>query len=121
MLFAFCRETEPTMVSEKENMLAGELYDPSDPELAEERRRAREYTRRFNRTDETGPKVRRSLLDELFGSTGEDPHVERPSSKNWTTEHAFPSRRLEQVYFTVRRVLPHDARLFVSPRPVAPR
>ncbi len=53
MLFAFGRETEPTMDSEKEKMLAGELYDPADPELAEERRRAREYTRRFNRTDET--------------------------------------------------------------------
>ncbi|MFH5798273.1 maltose acetyltransferase domain-containing protein [Haladaptatus sp. CMAA 1911] len=66
------------MVSEKEKMLAGELYDPADPELAEERRRAREYTRRFNRTDETETEVRRSLLEELFGSTGEDPHVEPP-------------------------------------------
>ncbi len=78
MLFGFGREIEPTMVSEKEKMLAGELYDPADPELAEERRRAREYTRRFNRTDETETEVRRSLLEELFGSTGEDPHVEPP-------------------------------------------
>jgi maltose O-acetyltransferase len=78
MLFGFGRETESTMVSEKEKMLEGELYDPSDPELAAERRRAREYTRRFNRTDGTEPEVRRSLLDELFGSTGEDPHVEPP-------------------------------------------
>ncbi|ODR80778.1 acetyltransferase [Haladaptatus sp. W1] len=66
------------MVSEKEKMLAGELYDPADPELADERRRARELTRRFNATDETETETREPLVQELFGSTGEQSHVEPP-------------------------------------------
>jgi len=66
------------MPSEKEKMLAGELYDPSDPELVADRKRARTLTRQYNGTtaDETGR--RRDIVDELFGSTGDDCYVEPP-------------------------------------------
>ena len=66
------------MVSEKEKMLAGELYDPSDSELVEGRQRARRLTRRVNTTEVTEVKERVSLLRELFGSLGDSPHVEPP-------------------------------------------
>ncbi len=66
------------MVSEKEKMLRGELYDATDPELVAERERARELTRKFNRTTETEHEKRRSLLRELLGSTGEPVEVEPP-------------------------------------------
>jgi len=66
------------MPSEKEKMLAGELYDPSDPELVADRKRARTLTRQYNGTtaDETGR--RRDIVDELFGSAGDDCYVEPP-------------------------------------------
>jgi maltose O-acetyltransferase len=53
-------------------MLAGELYDASDPELAAERARARELLARFN------ARPHRALLDELFASVGQDATIEPP-------------------------------------------
>jgi len=59
-------------------MLAGELYDPHDPELVAEREHARELTTRYNRTDPDEGDERRRLREELFGSLGEDVTVETP-------------------------------------------
>ena len=65
-------------MDEKERMLNGDLYDASDPQLVAERERARELTRRYNRTavNETGE--RRELLETLLGSLGDDCEIEPP-------------------------------------------
>ena len=39
-------------MTEKEKMLAGMLYDPSDPELTELLIKARKLARQYNQTDE---------------------------------------------------------------------
>ncbi|MBO4247810.1 acetyltransferase [Halomicrobium sp. IBSBa] len=59
------------MTSELEKMLAGEAYDPSDPELVAGRNRASELTRAYNETPPDAGKRRQELLDELFGTVGE--------------------------------------------------
>lgn len=59
-------------------MLAGERYDPSDPDLVARRERANELTRQYNETDPGDDAARRDLLRDLFGSVGTDPHVEPP-------------------------------------------
>lgn len=66
------------MTSEREKMLSGEPYDASDPELVAEREHARKLTRRYNRTTEGNAEQRQRLLEELFGSIGDDAHVEPP-------------------------------------------
>jgi maltose O-acetyltransferase len=66
------------MPSEKQKMLAGELYDPDDPELSAEHREARELTRTYNRTGPGETGRRGELLDELFGSRGDDVVVKPP-------------------------------------------
>ena len=66
------------MPSEKAKMLAGELYDPRDPELVADRERARELVGLYNRTETTDRESRELLLEELFGSVGERPTVEPP-------------------------------------------
>ncbi len=66
------------MTSEKAKMLAGELYDPMDPVLVEEREEARRLTRLLNRTTETDYETRASLIEELFGSSGERAFLEPP-------------------------------------------
>ncbi|MFD1512379.1 sugar O-acetyltransferase [Halomarina rubra] len=66
------------MDSEKAKMLAGELYDPTDPELVAAHREARELTARFDRTDADESDERTRLLDDLFGSVGEDVTVRPP-------------------------------------------
>lgn len=66
------------MDSEKEKMLAGDRYDADDPELVAERERARDLTRRYNRTTANDPEERRELLEELLGSLGDECEIEPP-------------------------------------------
>ncbi|OXM86005.1 sugar O-acetyltransferase [Paenibacillus rigui] len=62
--------------TEKEKMLAGELYLASDPQLTKDRENARKQTRLFNQTLETELDQRTELLKQLFGSTGENLYIE---------------------------------------------
>ena len=66
------------MPSAKERMLAGELYDHSDPALVAERERAGELVGLYNATDATDGESRELLLRELFGAVGDNPTVEAP-------------------------------------------
>lgn len=58
------------MKTEREKMLAGELYDPLDPELVAGRERARELCRVLHSTREAESEARRRLR-ELFGAGGD--------------------------------------------------
>lgn len=64
------------MNTEKEKMLAGEMYNPADPELVKERENARRLVRIYNQTLETEGDKRTKLLKELLGSTGENVYME---------------------------------------------
>ena len=55
------------MKSEKEKMLAGELYDPLDPQLCRERDLCRDLCLLLNATREDQKEERQRLLAELFG------------------------------------------------------
>lgn len=68
----------PNSRTEKEKMLAGELYNAADPQLRQERFRARGITRLFNDSLESGLAHRKVLLQHLFGSVGEDIEIEPP-------------------------------------------
>ena len=61
-------------MTEKEKMLAGELYRASDPGLVEERRRAKMICRRYNASDNV-PDA--EMLRELLGHAT-DAHIEPP-------------------------------------------
>lgn len=65
-------------MSEKEKMLAGELYLASDPELVAERLRARALMREYNVTIEEEHDRRTAILQKLFGSLGSDAEIEPP-------------------------------------------
>ncbi len=66
------------MRSEREKMLAGELYDPFDPELVAGRDQARALCRALNATQESERDVRRRILAELFGSGGDSVWMQPP-------------------------------------------
>lgn len=61
--------------TEKQKMLAGELYLASDPELAAESRRASLLLHRYNQTCVDQREERRQILQELFGRVGEKPQI----------------------------------------------
>ncbi|SFH56608.1 maltose O-acetyltransferase [Priestia megaterium] len=64
------------MRTEKEKMLAGEMYNPADAQLVKDREYARRQVRIYNETSETEGEKRTQLLRELFGSTGENVYIE---------------------------------------------
>ncbi|SES11247.1 maltose acetyltransferase domain-containing protein [Salipaludibacillus aurantiacus] len=66
------------MQTEKEKMLAGEMYNPEDPELVEDRKHARRQTRIYNGTNESDEARRTALLKRLFGSAAKSMHIEPP-------------------------------------------
>ena len=66
------------MPSEREKMLAGELYDPLDPELVSARVRARDLCQALNATREADDEARRRILVELFGAGGDEVWMQPP-------------------------------------------
>jgi maltose O-acetyltransferase len=65
------------MPSEREKMVAGELYDAADTELVERRARARNLARALIATREGDPD-RRRILSELLGAGGDTVSIEPP-------------------------------------------
>jgi maltose O-acetyltransferase len=59
-------------VTEKQKMLAGELYRPGDPELVAERERCEALLRRVNDASDA------TALEELLGSVGADTTIRAP-------------------------------------------
>ena len=49
-------------MTEREKMINGALYDPSDPELEKLRLNARKLARKYNRTDEDPPEEQAEIL-----------------------------------------------------------
>jgi len=66
------------MGSEREKMLAGELYDPMDAELVAARTRARDLCQALNVTREADREGRRALLGELLGKGGDSVWMQPP-------------------------------------------
>ena len=66
------------MPTEMDKMLAGELYDPLDPELVRARERARDLCQDLNATHERDQDARRRILTALFGRGGESVWMQPP-------------------------------------------
>jgi len=66
------------MRTEKEKMLAGELYDPLDAELVHARDRARDLCQDLNATRELDQEIRHGILRQLFGSGGDSVWMQPP-------------------------------------------
>jgi maltose O-acetyltransferase len=70
----------PDERSQRDRMLAGELYIADDPQLAADNQRALKLTSQFNTSDPTDPQARLALLRELLGSVGEGTEIRPPLS-----------------------------------------
>jgi maltose O-acetyltransferase len=66
------------MKTEKEKMLAGELYDPLDRELCEDRIKARLLIRELNETSEDQPEEKTRILKELIPNAGKGLWLQPP-------------------------------------------
>src|SRR6201991_5049054 len=66
------------MRTEREKMLAGELYDPMDPGLIAARAHARDLCQALNASREAEQTARRRILRELFGAGGDSVWLQPP-------------------------------------------
>ncbi len=83
------------MKSEKEKMLAGELYDANDPQLVSQRLLARQRCHAINTSDPADDAIRHRMLCELFASGGDSVCVEPPLRCDYGTNIHLG----EKVYF----------------------
>ncbi|MBR3311156.1 MAG: sugar O-acetyltransferase [Solobacterium sp.] len=65
-------------MTEREKMINGELYDPSDPELVELLVKARKLARKYNLTDEDQVEKREKILRDLLMNTPNLPALQAP-------------------------------------------
>jgi maltose O-acetyltransferase len=72
------RIEEAGVPSEREKMVAGELYNALDPDLVSARGRARDLCLDLNATRESQHAERRRVLQMLFGAGGDDAWLQPP-------------------------------------------
>ena len=65
-------------MTEKEKMLKGEIYDPTDKELADRRVLAHKLSFEYNNTPETDTKKREEILTELMPNHGKGTFLQSP-------------------------------------------
>ena len=92
---------EQRMPSEKEKMLAGELYDPFDSELIQARERARDLFQTLNLSRESEQASRRRILIDLFGKGGESVWMQPP----FFCDYGSNIQLGERVYFNFNCVV----------------
>src|SRR3954468_999422 len=66
------------MKTEREKMLAGELYDALETNLVRARERVRHLCQRLNASGEGDRELRRALLSEIFGKGGDTAWLQPP-------------------------------------------
>jgi maltose O-acetyltransferase len=66
------------MLTERQKMIAGDMYDPMDPELATARARARDLCQELNATRESDDAERRRILRALFARGGDSVWMQPP-------------------------------------------
>ncbi|HVK87537.1 MAG TPA: sugar O-acetyltransferase [Kofleriaceae bacterium] len=91
------------MRTEREKMIAGELYDAFDPELVAARTRAHDLCHALNATRDadTDADARRQLVRELFGSGGDTALIQPPFFCDYGSNIELD----ERVYFNFNCVV----------------
>lgn len=64
------------MRTEREKMIAGEMYNPLDEQLMNEREIGKRFCREYNSTDDTNYELRKNMIKKFLGKTGENLHIE---------------------------------------------
>lgn len=89
------------MKSEKEKMLAGELYDALDPQLSEERLKTRLLLKALNDSREDEGEERSRILNELIPQAGEGLWIQPPFYCDYGTNISIG----ERVFFNFNCVV----------------
>lgn len=89
------------MQTERSKMLAGELYNPLDPDLVAAREQARDLLLALNGSRESARAERVELMKKLFGSVGENTWIQPP----FFCDYGFNIQLGKQVFFNFNCVV----------------
>ena len=89
------------MKTEKDKMLAGELYFASDPELVSERLHARQLTKQLNDSNPDESALRESILSKLIGEKGKNFLIEPP----FYCDYGYNIKAGDDVFFNFNCVV----------------
>ena len=93
-------------MTEQEKMIAGLLYDPSDPELSQMRTRIRKLVRRYNQTDEDQTETLLALLRDMLPDSPELPALQAPVYFDYGCNTTFGKYCATNFNFTCLDVCP---------------
>ena len=74
-------------MTEKEKMLAGELYNSTEKTLSDERVRAKTLCEMLNRTSVSEGDKRQEIVKELLGKSGKNAYIESNVGENFYVNH----------------------------------
>jgi maltose O-acetyltransferase len=89
------------MKSEKEKMITGEMYDPLDPELSNDRVRTRLLLKNLNESREDQPEERTRILKDLIPDAGEALWLQPP----FYCDYGYNIKAGERVFFNFNCVV----------------
>jgi len=100
------------MKSEKEKMLAGELYDPLDPQLSEDRLKARLLIKELHELREDQTDEKRQVLKQLLPCAGKDLWLQPP----FFCDYGYNIKTGEKVFFNFNCVVLDAAPVTIGSR-----
>lgn len=99
-------ERRNLIMTEEEKMLAGKLYDPSDPKLETRRLLAHRLSMEYNNTPETDAEKRKAILAQLLPDCGEDTFLQGPLQFDYGCYTRFGKRCYANFNLVVLDVCP---------------
>lgn len=93
-------------MTEKEKMLAGKIYDPSDNELEELRIKAHRLSKQFNDTFDDEQKKREEILNELLPQRKNGVYIQGPIYFDYGVFTSFGENCFVNFNFTVLDICP---------------
>lgn len=99
------------MDSMKEKMHTGEVYDPTDPEIAKEQLKCLDRLYDFNMTRPTEGEKRTAMLKEMFAEIGEGCYIEPPFHANFGGKHIHFGKN---VYANFNLTCVDDTHIYVG-------
>ena len=100
------------MKTEKHKMLGGELYDPFDRQLSDERRRARLLLKKLNDTCDDQIEARACLIGELIPHSGKGVWIEPPFYCDYGSNITLG----DKVFFNFNCIVLDVARVHIGSR-----
>ena len=97
----------------REAMHSGRIYDPADPQIAQEQLLCLDKLYDFNMTRPTEQEKRQALLREMFAEIGEGCYIEPPLHSNWGGKHVHFGKN---VYANFGLTLVDDTHIYVGER-----